>query len=175
MNMAWMIAFGIFLYMVGAALMAVEFFVPSLGLLTVCAIACLFGGGAVFFQFGPVIGWIGVVVGFVVVPVVWIIVYKLFPHTTIGRAIMIGKPNRNKGDGIPDGPQLISLMNRKGITLSKHRPVGICDFDGQRVECIAESGMIDKDKVVRVVHVEGMRVTVRRMDDSETKENERNQ
>lgn len=166
MNMALMIAFGVFLYIVAATLMAVEFFIPSLGLLFICSIACLIGAGAVFFQFGPVVGWIGVGVGFVVVPIVWFIVYKLFPHTAMGRAIMIGKPNRSKGDGIPDGPQLIALMNRKGITLSKHRPVGICDFDGRRVECVAESGIIDQGKPVRVVHVEGMRVTVRRMDES---------
>ena len=166
MNMLFMILFGIFLYIVGAALMAVELFVPSLGLLTICSIACLIGGGAVFFQFGPGIGWIGVGLGFVVVPIVWFIVYKLFPHTAMGRAIMIGRPNRSKGDGIPDGPQLVALMNRRGVTLSQHRPVGICDFDGRRVECVAESGIIVKGKPVRVVHVEGMRVTVREMDES---------
>lgn len=162
MNMALMIAFGVFLYVVSAVLMAVEFFVPSLGLLFISSIACLIGGGAVFFSQGPVVGWIGVVVGFIVVPIVWVVVFKMFPHTSFGRAIMMGKPNRSKGDGIPDGPQLTALMNCRGISQSMLRPVGICDFDGRRVECVAESGLIEKGKPVLVVQVEGMRVTVRR-------------
>lgn len=160
-----MIAFGIFLYVVSAVLMAVEFFVPSLGLLFISSIACLIGGGAVFFSQGPVVGWIGVILGFIVVPVVWVVVFKMFPHTSFGRAIMMSKPNRSKGDGIPDGQELLSLMNRRGISQSKLRPVGICEFDGRRVECVAESGLIDNGKSVRVVHVEGMRVTVRRIDE----------
>ena len=165
MNMPLMIAFGVFLYAVGAMLMAVEFFVPSLGLLFVCSIACIVGGGVVFFHFGSTVGWIGVIVGVVMIPIVWVIVFKLFPHTSFGRAIMMGKPNRSKGDGVPDGPQLAALLNRRGISQSMLRPVGICDFDGRRVECVAESGLIEKGKPVRVVHVEGMRVTVRRIEE----------
>jgi len=163
MNMALMIAFGIFLYVISAVLMAVEFFVPSLGLLFISSIGCLIGGGAIFFSFGSTVGWIGVVVAFVVVPIVWVVVFKMFPRTSFGRAIMLGKPNRNKGDGIPDGPQLAALMNRQGVSQSMLRPVGICEFDGRRVECVAESGLIENGKPVRVVHVEGMRVTVRRV------------
>ncbi len=163
MNMALMIAFGIFLYVLSAVLMAVEFFVPSLGLLFVSSIGCLIGGGAIFFSFGSTVGWIGVIVAFIVVPIVWVIVFKMFPHTSFGKAIMMGKPNRSKGDGIPDGPQLAALMNQQGISQSMLRPVGICEFDGRRVECVAESGLIEKNKPVRVVHVEGMRVTVRRI------------
>lgn len=49
--MAW-IFFAVFLFVLSAILFAVEIFVPSFGLLSVCAIACLVGGGAIFFKFG---------------------------------------------------------------------------------------------------------------------------
>ena len=40
------------------------------------------------------------------------------------------------------------------------RLVGMCDFDGLRFECVAESGYVDKDKKVKVVHVESTQLTV---------------
>ena len=33
-----------------------------------------------------------------------------------------------------------------GVVLTPLRSVGMCDFAGQRVECVAESGYIEKDK-----------------------------
>ena len=46
------------------------------------------------------------------------------------------------------------------------RPVGMCDFEGRRVECVAESGYLQKDKQVKVIRVEGTQVTVRVMDET---------
>jgi len=44
--------------------------------------------------------------------------------------------------------------------------VGMCDFSGQRVECVAESGYVDKDIRVRVIGVESTQVTVREVKES---------
>jgi membrane-bound ClpP family serine protease len=41
------------------------------------------------------------------------------------------------------------------------RPVGMCAFDERKVECVAESGYVQKDKTVKVIHIEGTTVTVR--------------
>ncbi len=41
------------------------------------------------------------------------------------------------------------------------RPVGMCDFAGQRLECVAESGYLDKNQIVEVIKVEGTQLTVR--------------
>jgi membrane-bound ClpP family serine protease len=37
----------------------------------------------------------------------------------------------------------------------------MCNFSGQRVECVAESGYVDRDKKVKVINVESTKVTVR--------------
>ncbi len=57
-------------------------------------------------------------------------------------------------------------MDKAGVVISPLRPVGICDFSGQRVECVAESGYVDRGKNVKVIHVEGTQVTVRVMEQS---------
>ena len=41
------------------------------------------------------------------------------------------------------------------------RPVGMCDFSGQRVECVAESSYVNKGEKVKVIDIEGTQLTVR--------------
>ena len=159
--MMWWLIFGFFLFVVCAVILVVEIFVPSFGLLTAIAIACGAAGILLFFKYGTVFGWIGVAIAIVVIPIVWVIVYKLFPNTRFGRHITLDKVNRAKGDAIPDTDELKDLLGKEGEVLSPLRPVGMCDFDGQRVECVAETGYIEKDERVTVVRVQGTQLTVR--------------
>ena len=46
------------------------------------------------------------------------------------------------------------------------RPVGMCDYAGQRVECVAEGGYIDKGKKVKIIDVQSTQLTVRMIEDS---------
>lgn len=158
--MAW-IFFAVFLFVLSAILFAVEIFVPSFGLLSVCAIACLVGGGAIFFKFGALSGTIGVITAVVVVPITWIIAYRIFPNTPFGRRVILGKPDRQRGDAIPDRDRLESLLGAEGVVITPLRPGGICSFDGRRVECVAETGYIERDSKIRVIRVEGTQLTVR--------------
>ena len=164
--MIWWLIFAVFLFVVCAALLVVEIFVPSFGLLTVSALACLAGGVGIFFRQGTVTGWVGVGIAVVLIPIVWVIVYRRFPHTSFGMAVTLKGPKREKGDAIADTPQLIDLLDNAGVVISPLRPVGMCDFSGQRVECVAEGGYVDRGMNVKVIHVEGTQVTVRVMEQS---------
>ena len=158
---------GVFLFVVCAMLLVLEIFVPSFGLLTVLALACLAGGIMIFFQIGTTAGWVGCGIAGVLIPVVWIVVYKVFPMTPIGRARLMKKGDKATGDGIPDGQVLRALLGCEGAVWTPLRPVGICDFDGQRVECVAETGYIPKGRRVKVIEVEGVQVTVRLIETEE--------
>ncbi|MCD6394738.1 MAG: hypothetical protein J7M40_14695, partial [Planctomycetes bacterium] len=160
MMVLWLI-FAIFLFITCAILLVLEIFVPSFGLLTVFSLACVAAGIAIFFKFGPVTGWIGVFAAGAIVPIVWIIAYRIFPKTPFGKHVTLGKPNREKGDAIPDTKELEEMMGKQGVVLTPLRPVGMCDFKGKRLECVAETGYIDKESKIRVIHVEGTQLTVR--------------
>ncbi|MBN1815800.1 MAG: hypothetical protein JW828_00475 [Sedimentisphaerales bacterium] len=160
MDYFWM-AFAVFLFAACAVLLVLEIFIPSFGLLTICALACLGAGIALFFQFGAVAGWLGVGIAAVLIPIFWFIVYKMFPHTSFGKALILGKPDRDAGDGIPDNQQRSQMLSKEGIAITPLRPVGTCDFDGNRHECVSESGFIEKGSIVKVIHVEGPQITVR--------------
>jgi membrane-bound serine protease (ClpP class) len=161
----WLL-FAVFLYVVCAGLIVAEVFIPSAGLLAIGAIACLVGGVWLFFQYSAAAGWIGLVIGLIMVPSLLVLAYKILPKTRFGRRMMLAPPARDRGDAIPDTPELGELLGRLGQVLTPLRPVGMCDFDGRRVECVAESGYVEKNRTVKVIRVEGTQVTVRVMDEA---------
>ena len=163
--MAWWLVFAIFLYFACAALIIAEVFVPSGGLISVCAFACLIGGLMIFFHHSTTAGWVGLIIAIMMIPAVLIIAYKMFPKTGFGKSVTLTPPERQAGDAIPDTDELRGLLGAVGVVLTPLRPVGICDFSGQRVECVAESGYVDKGQKVKVIHVEGTQLTVRVIED----------
>ena len=159
--MVWWMVFAVFLYFACAVLIVAEVFVPSGGLISICALACLAGGIAIFFKHSIVAGWVGIGIAAIMIPAVLIFAYKIFPKTRFGKSVTLTPPERWKGDAIPDTDKLKELLGVEGVVLTTLRPVGMCDFSGQRVECVAESGFVEKAKKVKVINVESTQVTVR--------------
>src|SRR4030042_284004 len=159
--MDWWLVFAVFLYFACAALIIAEVFVPSGGLISVCAMACLVGGVVIFFRHSAATGWTGVIIAIIMIPSVLVIAYKIFPKTKFGKSVILVPSERQRGDAIADTPELKELLGAVGEALTPLRPVGTCDFWGQRVECVAEGGYVDKGKKIKVIHIEGTQLTVR--------------
>jgi membrane-bound serine protease (ClpP class) len=164
--MGWWLVFAVFLYLVCAVLIISEVFVPSGGLISLCALACLAGGAFIFFRYSTTAGWIGIGVAAVMIPAVLIFAYKIFPKTRFGKSVTLSPPERQQGDAIPDTSKLKELLGKVGTVITPMRPVGMCDFEGQRVECVAESGYVEKGKKVKVINVESTQLTVRTIEES---------
>ena len=156
------ILFAVALLILCAVLLVFEIFIPSLGLLTATALLCLAGGMYIFFQISTTVGWIGVWAAVVLIPAVWVIVYKLLPKTSVGRVLELKKVEQAMG-GIPDQEHLESLMGQSGTVLTPLRPVGMCELDGKKIVCVADTGYIEKQTQVKVIHVEGNKITVRKI------------
>ena len=164
--MGWWLGFAVFLYLACVVLLVAEVFVPSGGLISVCAFACLCGGIFIFFKQSTTMGVIGVIAAVIMIPSVLVTAYKVFPKTRFGKSVTLAPPVREQGDAVPDTGELKELLGATGVVLTPLRPVGTCDFSGQRVECVAESGYVDKDKKVKVIEVESTQVTVRTVEES---------
>jgi membrane-bound serine protease (ClpP class) len=160
-KLMWWLFFAVFLYFACAALIIAEVFVPSGGIISVFALLCLIGGVVIFFRYSNTAGWIGVGIAAVMIPSVLVIAYKIFPKTRFGKSVMLTPSEREQGDAIPDTEELKELLGAEGLVLTPLRPVGMCDFSGRRVECVAEGGYVDKGKNVKVIDVESTQVTVR--------------
>lgn len=156
---AWLVL-AIILYLACALTLVAEVFVPSGGLLSVLALLFLAGGLFIFFHYSPVAGWIGVLLAVVVVPTALFTAYKLLPNLKFGKNVVLEPAEREYGDGVPDNKSLRDLVGKPGVCLTPLRPVGTCEINGQRVQCVAESGLIEKDREISVISVEGLRVVV---------------
>ena len=164
--MDWWLVFAVFLYFAAAALLVAEIFVPSGGLISICSLVCLIGGLTIFFRHSTTTGWIGIAIAAVMIPAVLIITYKIFPKTKFGKSVTLTPSERTIGDAIPDTEGLKKLLGCEGVVVTPLRPVGMCNFSGQRVECVAESGYVDKNRKVKVIEVEGTQLTVRLIEET---------
>ena len=164
--MGWWLAFAVLLYVLFVVLLVAEVFVPSGGLISVCATLCLIAGTYIFFKHSTIAGVAGVIFGVIMIPSVLRYAYRAFPHTRFGKSVTLAPPERPQGDAVPDTPELAELLGAVGIVLTPLRPVGMCDFAGRRVECVAESGYADKNKKVEVINVESTQLTVRVMEET---------
>lgn len=162
----WWFVFAVFLYFACAALIVAEVFVPSGGLITLCAIGCLSGGVAIFFSRSTAAGWTGVAIAVVMIPSVLVGAYKIFPKTRFGKRVLLMPSQRQQGDAIPDMAELKELLGAAGTVITPMRPVGMCDFSGRRLECVAESGYVEKGSRVKVIKVESTQLTVRVIQES---------
>ena len=164
--MSWWLIFAIFLYLACAALIIAEVFLPSGGLISICALACLIGGVAIFFHHSNTVGIGGIGVAIVMIPSVLIIGYKILPKTRFGKSVTLAPPERQQGDAVPDTPELKNMLGAVGVVISPLRPVGMCDFSGRRIECVAEGGYVDKGKKIKVIKVESTQLTVRELQET---------
>ena len=159
--MGWWLAFAVILYLFFVALLVAEVFIPSGGLLTFCALACLVAGTYIFFRHSTIAGISAVVLAVILIPMFLRYAYREFPKTNVGKVVTLEPPQRQQGDGIPDTMELKKLLGAIGIVVTPLRPVGMCNFSGQKLVCVAESGYVDKGKKVKVINVESTQVTVR--------------
>ena len=162
--MSWFILACI-LYFACAVLIVAEVMIPSGGLISILAILCVIGGILACFHVGTFVGVLGIIVAIIMIPGLFILGYKILPNTRLGKNMTLAPPERPEGDAIPDTSKLKEMLGEIGIVISPLRPVGMCNFSGQRLECVAESGYVDKGSKVKVIKIESTQLTVRLIED----------
>jgi membrane-bound ClpP family serine protease len=169
--MVWWIGLALFLYFACGVLIVTEIFVPSGGLISITALACLVAGLMIFFKLNQIPRWLDIVIPLVEIPVVLYGAYKIFPKTRFGKSVTLAPPQKQPGEGVPDTENLKALLGAVGKVITPLRPVGTADFNGRRLECVAEGGYVDRGMKVRVIKVESTQLTVRLVEDSSNKNN----
>jgi membrane-bound ClpP family serine protease len=83
----------------------------------------------------------------------------------LAQVVRLAPPIRRRDENEPVAEQLRRLLGETGRVLTPLRPVGLCEFDGCRIECAAEGEYVQAGRTVRVIRVEGMQPTVRAIDE----------
>lgn len=147
---------------IGLLLLLVEVFIPSAGALFVLASLALIWSIVLAFQESRSTGITFSIVVMLAIPIVIGVGFHYWPRTPFGRRMSLAAPTPEEVDPADERDhELRSLVGQVGRTITHLRPGGISEFNGRRVDTIAEGVGIDSGSLVRVVSVQGSRVTVR--------------
>jgi membrane-bound ClpP family serine protease len=140
-----------------------EAFIPSGGILGVLAAVVLVFSLVFAFKEGDGTGFAFLGILVVCVPAGVILGLKVFPHTPIGRRVIL-KPGvesaAERGKAGVSDEDFSHLQGRVGKTTTPLRPSGIIEIDDERYSAVAEGELIDKNVEIIVVKVEGNSVVV---------------
>lgn len=146
----------IVLFALGVLILVAEIFIPSHGVLSVVGVGFLIAGILkTFADMGSEAGVLAVGGTLVFVPTLAFVAIKYWRQTPMGRAIAPPNPTYTSADSPLPVEQILKLVGRNGTAISPLRPVGICEFDGRRVSCVAQYGMIEAGTAVEGVEVSG--------------------
>ncbi len=149
------------LYAVGVLMLVAEIFIPSHGVLSLAGIGFLVAAVVKTFSFGGREAGVAAILGCMVfVPTFAFLAIKYWPSTPIGKLISPPNPVLTSADTSVPVVQLSLLVGQEGRAVSPLRPVGVCDFDGRRVSCVAEMGMIGAGTIVKGTGIKGSNLVV---------------
>lgn len=158
-TLVWVLA----LLLIGLAVMVLEVFIPSGGVLGFLSIVAILAAIVMaFVQQGPTFGVAVLGVSFVAVPAVLALAFRWFPDTPLGRRVLPPPPEPD--EVLPDVERrraIRGLVGRRGRTTSPLLPWGSVEVEGIHCDAMSESGPIPADAVIEVTGVQASAVVVR--------------
>jgi len=150
------------LLVVGLAVMVLEVFLPSGGILGFLSLTAIVAAVATaFLEIGATAGLVVLAVATAVVPTVLALAFRWFPETPLGRRVL--PPPPDPADVAPAAArrrELEKLLGRSGRAVSEMLPWGMVEIDGVRVEAVSDGGPIDSGAAVEAVGVQGRDLVV---------------
>ncbi len=162
------LAWSLLLLVLGLALVVVEVFVPSGGILGFLSILSLAAGIILaFYHKGIEAGFILLAIVAVALPTTLALAFRWWPKTPMGRRLLLDV--RSSEEVLPDSVQrraLRQLMGKLGVAKTVMLPSGAVLVDGQTIDALSEGMPIEAGQHIRVIEVRGNRVVVRPADDA---------
>jgi len=156
----------ILLLMVGLALLAMEVFIPSGGIIAFLSV--LGFAGSIWFAWkawwitAPTLWWAYIASIVVLIPVVTISAFYVFPRTRLGKKYLLEA--RSLDEVTPyaaEEDRLSKMIGQTARTLTPLNPGGLVAINGERLHCESEGMMLEADRQVVIVAVKGNRLLVR--------------
>ena len=159
----------ILMFVVGLGLLLLEIFViPGFGIAGISGIILIIASlflsmlGADPFLDPEAVSYaiIRLSVGFLFALIFIFLLVRFLPKSNIFKRFILSEEEKADA-GYTSRTNLSELVGLEGIALTTLRPAGTGDFNGRRVDVVADSEYIQNGKPIVVTAVEGMRVVVR--------------
>jgi membrane-bound ClpP family serine protease len=163
------LVWSVLLLFLGLALVCLEVFVPSGGILGFLSISSLMAGVVLaFYHRGAEVGLLFLLATAVAVPVAIVMAFRYWPKTPMGRRLLLEVPS---GQAVlPDSPQrqrLKQLVGKRGVAKSVMMPSGAVLIEGHTIDALSEGVPIEAGQPIEVIEVRGTRVVVSPVDENE--------
>ena len=164
---------GFILLAAAMALLVMELFVPSGGLIGALAGVAGIGSIAAFFKYDTLWGTVATGAYVVLTPITLVFIFKVWMHSPIGRSMILGGSDPGAIDLSEENAsaseyarverfaRLRELIGAEGVTATALRPVGTVVIQDERIDALAESGIIESGIPVVVTDVYDNQIKVR--------------
>ena len=154
-------------FLLGLGLLIVEVFMPGFGLAGISGIVLEVASVVLaYLRHG---GLAALSITLVILAVVAITI-SLALHSVnkghLSRSPVILNETESAAEGYVATRDMEVFLGKEGVTTTVLRPAGLAEFEGVRLNVVSEGEYIPKDIRVRVDHVEGARIVVRRVRES---------
>ncbi len=146
----------------GLAIVLLELFVPSAGILGVLAAVCLISGIVLGFMDGVVTGIVMLIITLLSVPLILAVMIKICASTPIGRRILIGRAE-SPDDVLPKSDyldEIRGMVGQLGIAKTKMLPSGMVMVNGKKYDALSEGLPVEQGDAIKVVAIKGNRIVV---------------
>lgn len=159
------LAWAIILLLAALAVIGIEMFVPSAGLLAIVSGSLLLASVIVAFMHSLVAG-VGMLIAIgLLLPVIFVIFVNVWPNTPIGKRVLLKTMGEDdvklKGQHY-DAQQ--ELVGKTGFAKSKMIPSGQVVIDGQKYDAVSEGLPIEQGDRIKVVSIRMFKIFVRKID-----------
>lgn len=155
------LAWPLLLLAFGLILLIAEVFIPSGGLIGLLALCCLALSLWRAFEQSTELGLMFLLADFLLMPMVAALGIYLWPKTPLARRVLLKPPTPEEIEASHSGQRLDHLVGQLGRALTPLRPSGMVDFDGRRLDGLAEEGLIAPGALVQAIRVRSGQLIVR--------------
>ena len=153
------------LLLVGLLIVFLELFIPSAGVLGILAAICLISSIVIAFMHSVTTGLIVLVATLLAVPILLALMVKIWPHTPIGRRVMIGKMKAE--EVLPQTEaytEVKTLVGQLGVAKTKMLPSGTVVINDKKYDALSDGFAIEAGQAIKVSAVKGNRILVQPYD-----------
>ena len=147
--------------LVGVALLVVEVFMPGFGLPGISGLILVTVGIIITWNtYGAVAGLAVTVISLALAGISVSISIKSAANGKLSKSALF----LNEETKPLDHEETAALLGKEGVTATVLNPVGIAEFDGVRLNVLSEGTYLEKGVKVKVIAVEGAKITVRKIE-----------
>jgi len=148
---------------VGLVLLVAEVFIPSGGLIGLLAFGLIGVSLWQAYQVGLLVYFLSILAA--LLPLTIMFAVYLWPRTPMAKWVFLAPPTPEDVEPEARAHPLDHLMGQYGRALTPLRPSGMVDFDGRRLDGMAEEGLIAAGSLVKAVAIRGGQLIVRPAED----------